>query len=291
MPAMDLARIGFSSACLPGRGLAEAAQVGIDLGFQAYEMLAFDGYCHSQGLLRGFYYDQMTAAERETLRAVASRFRHLSTHAPFMDVPTVSPNPAMRAAARRQLEVSIEAVAYLGGSTTTTHVIPKQIHPFPSFRQEVVDLYRHLGDLAARLGVTVTIETGYPLAVDEFADLVRAINHPAVGANVDVGHLVGLIPREQRGTPEGVARYNDLLEAHLRSLGDKLYHFHLHDVRYSDFRDHRGAGRGIIDYGRLFGVVRQLGYGGLFVFELEEPDTVEALAESRRHIIGAAGLL
>ena len=83
------------------------------------------------------------------------------------------------------------------------------------------------------------------------------------------------------GTAEGAAYYNDLLEDHLRSLGSKLYHFHLHDVRAEDLRDHRACGRGIIDYVRLLRTAADLGYDGLYAFELEEPDKVEALAESR----------
>ncbi len=284
MATFDTTKLGFSSACFAEKTLAEAAETGLAMGFRTYEMLAFDGYRHSQGTLRGFYFDRMTDAEKEALREVAAQFDHVSSHAPFMDVSPFAPNPAMREAAQRQLEVAIEGMAYLGGSTTTTHVIPKQIYPFSEFKHEVVELYRRLGDLAGELGVTVTCETCYPGPVDEFADMVWSIDHPAVGANVDVGHLVGIIPADLRGTEEGVALYNDTLEAHVRSLGEKLLHFHLHDIAVADFRDHKAAGRGFLDYERLFGVIAEIGYEGLFVFELEEPDFVPALEESKARI-------
>jgi len=287
MQHFDASRLGFSSACLAGKTLAEAAEIGLELGFRGYEMLAFDHYRHSQGVLRGFYFEHMTAAERDELRTIADRFDHVSTHAPFIDMPTVAPNPSIRAVAQKQLEIAIDAIAFLGGSTTTTHITPKHIYPLAEFKDEVVELYRRLGDRAAAVGVTITIETGYPTSVAEFADLIWSIDHPAVGANVDVGHLRGTIPAEIKGTPESVALYNDRLEEHIRSLSTKLFHVHLHDTRLSDFRDHRAAGRGFLDYQRVFRVLGELDYAGFFAFELEEPDLIPALIESKACIEAA----
>jgi sugar phosphate isomerase/epimerase len=284
-------RIGFSVASLARTPLAEACRLGQDLGFAAIEFLGFDGYQHSQGPLAGFYFERMTGREREELRALASQFRHVSTHAPFFEMPILSPNPALRAAAVRQLEIAIEAVAYLGGQTTTTHAAPRGTYTMEESWDELVALYRHLGDLAGERGVTVTLETSWPTAIEDFARLVHDIGHPAVGANVDVGHLTPLVPAKVRGTPAEGPYYNDLLEAHLRSLGSKLFHFHLHDVRAGDLRDHRACGRGIIDYARLLRVASELDYRGCLVFELEEPDRVEALAESRECLLRALAAL
>ena len=119
MPLFPGDRLGLSSACHPGLTLDEAAQRGHELGFRTFEMLAFDGYRHSQGILRGFYFEHMTARERDDLRAIADRFDHVSTHAPFIDMTPLAPNPSVRETAVRQLEIAIEAVAFLGGTTTT----------------------------------------------------------------------------------------------------------------------------------------------------------------------------
>ena len=287
MAILDDTRLGFSSACFAGNTLDEAANIGLAMGFSAYEMLGFDGYSHSQGVLSGFYFEHMTDAQREALRQVASRFEHISTHAPFIDIASFAPNPSVRETARRQLEIAVQAVAYLGGSTTTTHIAPAHGGALLDFKDDVVRYYRRLGDLAGEAGVSVTIETGYPGSVHEFADLLWSIDHPAVGANVDVGHLVSTIPSDLRGTQDGVMLYNDTLEEHLRSLGEKILHFHLHDIRFEDFRDHRAAGRGFLDYERLMRVAAELDYQGLFVFELEEPDAQAALAESKSRIESA----
>jgi len=290
MPLFPGDRLGLSSACHPGLTLDEAAQRGHELGFRTFEMLAFDGYRHSQGILRGFYFEHMTARERDDLRAIADRFDHVSTHAPFIDMTPLAPNPSVRETAVRQLEIAIEAVAFLGGTTTTTHVAPRSTWAYEDSLGDLTDLYRRLGDLAGQRAVTVTLETGWPGDVRAFADLVHGIDHPAVGANVDVGHLVGTIPPGLRGTEEGMVLYNDRLEEHVRSLEGRLFHFHLHDVRREDFRDHRAAGRGFLDYPRLMATAAEIGYEGLFVFELEEPDFDQALRDSKLCIERAMGL-
>lgn len=287
MTAFDPARLGFRTACFAGMTLDEAARRGRAMGFKTIELLAFDGYSHSQGVLRGFYFEHMSASEREALRDLVRPFDHVSTHAPFIDMAPLAPNPSVRETAQRQLEIAVEAVAYLAGATTTTHAAPRQGCSFAQWKGEAVELYRRLGDLAGEAGVTVTIETGCPGPIEQFADLVWSVDHPCVGANVDVGHLRALVPAAQTGTAEGAVLYNDLLEAHLRSLGAKLFHCHLHDVRLADFRDHRAAGRGFVDYERLLRVAGELDYRGVLVFELEEPDMEAALAESKGRIEAA----
>lgn len=287
MASFDPARLGFSTACFARTSLPRALELGSAMGFRTLELLAFDGYCHSQGPLSGFYFEHMTGSERDALRQLVSGFDYLSTHAPFIEICPLSPNPSVRETAQRQLEIAIESAAFLGASTTTTHIVPRFGCELADFTQKLTDLYRRLGDLAAAAGVTVTIETGYPVPVEQFAEVVWGIDHPAVGANVDVGHLRGAIPADLRGTPEGAASYNDLLEAHVSSLGTKLLHFHLHDINPDTFRDHRAAGRGFLDYPRLFQTAAEIGYDGLFVFELEEPDLEQALRDSRTTILKA----
>ncbi|MHB8997070.1 MAG: sugar phosphate isomerase/epimerase family protein [Armatimonadota bacterium] len=287
MSGLSLSQFGFSTASLAGHSIPEACRLGHDLGFTVVEFLAFAGYRHSRGEVCGFYYDRMTPDEQAALRELASGFRHVTTHAPFFELPILSPNPALRETAVRQLEIAIEATAAIGGELTVTHAAPKATHTLEQSWDELVALYRHLGDLAAEQGVRVTIETTYPPTVTEFAELIWEIDHPAVGANVDVGHLVPQVPAELRGTEAAPDYYNDLLEQHLRSLGSKLYHFHLHDVRAGDLRDHRACGRGIIDYARVLRVAAELDYQGVFVFELEEPDMVEALTQCQQTIADA----
>jgi sugar phosphate isomerase/epimerase len=280
-----IGRLGFNTACLPNRPLREITDLGAGLGLAGIELLSFADYRHSQGDLAGLYFDRLTWEQKQHLAELTAPFEHLSAHAPFWDIAPFSPNPGIREESRRQLLLATKALADLGGSTITTHVVPKTGYELHEYRPEILDFYRELGDVACDCGVTVTMETGWPLVhVRGFADLVYDIDHPAVGANVDVGHLRGAMSAEEKASAEAPAIYNDLLAAHVASLGQKVYHMHLHDIRREDFRDHRGAGRGFIDYPRLMRQVLELDYQGLLVFELEEPDDEAALAESRQFV-------
>ena len=56
----------------------------------------------------------------------------------------------------------------------------------------------------------------------------------------------------------------------------------LHDVRRTDWQDHRAPGRGFLDFDAILAKLANLPYPHLLTFELEEPDIVPALAESKR---------
>lgn len=287
-----IARLGFSTASLPNRSLAEAARIGRELGFAVIEILAFADYRHSQGDLAGLYFDRLTRTQRALLEDVAAEFEHVSVHAPFWDIAPFAPNPGIREESRRQLRASVEVGAAIGAATITTHVITRHGYGFAEYRDDVIAFYRELGDIAAAHGVTVTIETGFPREIDEFAALIHDIDHESVGANVDVGHLRGLMSPSQQQSDDAAAVYHELLQWHVEALGTKVYHLHLHDIRASDFRDHREYGSGILDLRPVLRRLLELDYRGLAVFELEEPDDVPALQRSReriaRHLRAAA---
>ena len=114
---------------------------------------------------------------------------------------------------------------------------------------------------------------------------MQEIDHPAVGATIDVGHVRGCVPRGRWGTPEGIAELNEHITCLLETLGEKVVHFHIHDVRRADFRDHRGLGdtatNGVIDFPGLVAQVAASNYAGLWILELEDPNPEAALRRSR----------
>jgi sugar phosphate isomerase/epimerase len=152
----------------------------------------------------------------------------------------------------------------------------------------MIDTLRALGDFAADRNLALGIETMQPDSVRDYTELVVAVDHPRVGAVIDTGHIRGStdigIPAERRSTDEGRARFNDVLDALVAGLGDKLLHVHLSDVRSTDWIDHRTIGTGIVDFPRFFESLRRIGYDRLLVLELEEPDTIEALNTSRAYV-------
>jgi sugar phosphate isomerase/epimerase len=124
--------------------------------------------------------------------------------------------------------------------------------------------------------------------VRDYTELIADANHPSVGAVIDTGHIRGStdigLSAERRDSDEARARFNDVLDRLVTVAGSRVFHLHLSDVRRSDWADHREIGSGIIDFPRLFATLRRIGYRGLYVLELEEPDTIGALARSRGYV-------
>ena len=279
--------VGVNTASLAGYSLAEALRVAAELGFQAVELLAFEGASHSQGELCGVWFRDLDTAGQDQLLRLLEPFPRRSLHAPFVDAPLLTYNQRTRACAVAQVEETIDFAAFIGAVAIATHANRRNNLPLDAFWGELLDVYRRLGDYALERGggVRLGVETGYPEGAADFARLVQAIDHPAVGATIDVGHVRGCVPRERWGTPEGIAELNDHIAFLLQTLGEKIMHFHIHDVRRADFRDHRELGdagaNGVIDFARLATQVTASGYAGLWILELEEPDREAALRRSR----------
>ena len=122
-----------------------------------------------------------------------------------------------------------------------------------------------LGDYAADLGLQIALELEpFKLSLlNDVPNMVRFIdevNHPAVGANIDISHLhlAGTKPEE------------------LRSLKGKAIHVHISDC---DGKVHGDLppGRGVVDFVPYLKEVRELQIPGAISIELEyspEPDKI-----------------
>lgn len=278
---MNIQQIASNTASLADYPLYEAINQIREMGFGGIELLAFDGARHSIGDLAGFWFDELTQEERDQLKERLTGFHQIALHAPFIDLPLFTHNPGIQREAVSQIKEAIEAAWFFGAKVVTVHANRKTGFALEEFWSEMVDIFSALGDFAKGCGIQLGIETGYPNTVKDYLKLFLDINHEAVGATVDVGHLVPYIPRQVLQSNEGPGRYNDVLINIVRILGSKIVHFHVHDVRRPDWRDHRAVGTGIINFEPIFMFMDQIGYEGLFSFELEEPEKEAALAESK----------
>jgi sugar phosphate isomerase/epimerase len=168
---------------------------------------------------------------------------------------------------------SVDDSGFWGASVATVHVASEKGVPYREARSELLGFYRELGDRAARHRMRLAIETTRPYRVSEYLDLVESVGLANVGATVDVGHI-GFFREDagvadgDRGSPQGIRRYNDLLMEIVKSLGKKLYHVHINDVRASDWQDHHVPGTGIVDFSRFFRQLGASGYSGLLAAEI-----------------------
>ena len=281
---MDKRQLGSNTASLADYSLFDAIDTIKRMGFVTIEFLAFCNARHSIGNLAGFWFSKLSEAEKNSLKDEITSFYGITIHAPFIDIPLMTYNEAVQRLAIEQICEAIDATSFLGGSLVTIHLNAKTSSKLHEYWDEMVLVSRLLGDYAAKQNVSIGIETGFPPKVDDFVKLITDIDHDAVGANIDVGHLTGSVDSKLRGTDEGEMVYNDNLAELASRLGEKIYHLHLHDVRASDWRDHRQAGTGIIDFRRLFAVLDSFNYTGLMTFELEEQQREEALRQSKKYI-------
>jgi len=279
--------IGTALASLAGLSLHEAIDTARALGFEGIGLLAADNARHSIGSLPGFWWDRMDRVGRYALRRALDGCR-LSVHAPFVDLPLLSYCPHVRNLAGRLVRDSFECAAFLGAETVTIHVQPQPFVSLNGSWSEMLEMVRGLGDTARVLGVRIGIETGYPPDVADFARLIGAVDHPNVGATLDIGHVTIGYPHDRLDTG-GVERTNARITKLVKGLGTKILHAHIHDVRASDWRDHRELGTGIHDMATICTALRSVGYAGLLEFELEETDTLGALARSKAQVERAMG--
>jgi len=136
-----------------------------------------------------------------------------------------------------------------------------------------VEMLKPVIEHAEKEGVLLLIEPEPGLLVetaDQFLELMRHIDSPAVGLNFDIGHaycvgddLATTIPR--------VAQY--------------IRHFHLEDIAATRVHHHLVPGEGAIDFAATFRAIRQIGYDGWVTIELypyvDDPDAAARTALER----------
>lgn len=279
-------RLGASTACLAGYSLLDAIRELRRLGFSTIEIISYTGARHSVGEIPGFDLQRASEPERERVYEATRAFRHISAHMPFQDIQLLARDADVRRRGVDQVKAALDGLAFLRGEMAVVHPgWPERGMTYRDIWPQMLDTFRDLGDYAGNRGIRIGLETMQPASVDEYAALIFDIAHPMVGATIDTGHIRGAsdigLPPERRHTAEGQQRFNDVLAGLFDVVGDKVLHIHLSDVSASDWRDHRQIGTGIIDFARVFRKLTEIGYDGLLVFELEEPDQLGALSASK----------
>jgi len=272
---LNPARLTAAGCCLTNLGFEGTAQAILDLGFNGIEIATFVEKNSPQGDTYPYsVVDQLAQPDKIRLKALVKRFKSVSTHLPYYpDFRPIAADAELRARSRRELLRSVDDSGFWGASVATIHLASEKGLSYRDARTELIEFYRELGDRAAKHGVRLAIETTRPYRVAEYLDLIQSVARANVGATVDVGHI-GFFREDldvadaDRGSPRGIQRYNDLMIEVVKALGPKLFHFHVHDVRPADWKDHYVPGTGIVDFARLFKHLQGVSYQGLFATEI-----------------------
>jgi sugar phosphate isomerase/epimerase len=120
----------------------------------------------------------------------------------------------------------------------------------------LVEGCRELCAIAARHKVPLVFEPEPGMFIDtmeRFGWLYEAVNDPALGLTLDVGHLH--------------CQGEEPIADHLRRWRHVLWNVHIEDTRRG-IHDHLMFGDGEIDFGPVLGALREIGYGGGVYVEL-----------------------
>ena len=126
---------------------------------------------------------------------------------------------------------------------------------------------------AEKEGVLLLVEPEPGLLVetcDQFLELMRHLDSPAVGMNFDIGHAYCVGDEPATSIPK-VAKY--------------IRHFHLEDIAATRVHHHLIPGEGAIDFAAAVRAIRAMKYGGWITIELypyiDDPDEAARTALAR----------
>ncbi|MBS7617116.1 sugar phosphate isomerase/epimerase [Candidatus Bathyarchaeota archaeon] len=262
------------TGCFAGYELFDALNKAEELGFQSVAVMPGPKAKHSLGELTAtlnFY--EADEARRRRIKKAMSRFKRISIHQAWDS----------------EWRKWIDCAAYLGAEIVTVHAgTRKKEELLEQFLKRQVQFFRQIGDYARSKGIKIGVENEGGKYGD-YVSLIKAIKHPLVGATIDVGHCAYFDEVKSISyMGERAKKLNEVICRLARELGKKIYHFHVHNVQpyeQVDFSkipspywksgslvDHRCAADGEIDFPRLFRVLKECGYSGMFELELEEPD-------------------
>ncbi|MFN7934246.1 MAG: sugar phosphate isomerase/epimerase family protein [Bryobacteraceae bacterium] len=266
-------QLGANTA-ITGYSFEQAVRLLKEIGFPVIEIQAMGVPEATAGAFPGFRFGELSGAQKTAMKSLLKGVPHITSHLPYTGLEYFARDKEVAAAAVRVVDEAIDGSAYFGAKMAVLH--PKQGKGFTDEEQwaPMVEQIRKWGDRARGLGMKIGLETGYPASVTDFVRLIREVDHPFVGATIDVGHqgrykeLVAKVPPEKRGTAEGIRAYNDTTLAIIEGLGAKTFHFHIHDIEPETWKEHKPLGTGFVDYERLYALLERIGYKGYFIFEI-----------------------
>jgi sugar phosphate isomerase/epimerase len=141
------------------------------------------------------------------------------------------------------------------------------VEPGASWQQALklfVEGLKPVAEHAEKEGVLLLVEPEPGLLIetmDQFLELMRHVDSPAVGLNFDVGHAF-CVRDDPATTIPRVAKW--------------IRHFHLEDIAATRVHQHLVPGTGAIDFAATLRAIRGIGYDGWLTVELypyvEDPD-------------------
>lgn len=271
--------LGFYTACMTGRPLAEVARWAGEHGFSCLDVAV-----GPEGHL-----DVATIDEREASAVSELLAQHgLAISSLTYAANNLHPHPATRASANAYVRAGVQAAALLGCPTVTTLV---GRNPYASVVENLADAegaFLPIADMAGELGVRVAIENavmenwhpdGYPGNLAYSPELWEWMASIDLFLTLDPAHLVALGIDPLRATEGWVPRIAHVQANDVEILQDRRdrygwpgrtgYRIDPADSRWWTFRL---PGQGGIDWPAMLAMLRAGGFTGTVCVEHADPE-------------------
>lgn len=255
-------KLSFSTNAFVRYTIFEAVEKIAAIGYEAVELLADAPH---------LYAHSVTQRDLEKLRKILDRtglpVANINSNTatgyygrefwePLFEPSFANPEKTLR---RWRIDYTKKCIdmARLFGAPCTS-VTSGRLVPGVSLDEADAFLRESLGEVVAYAedkGVRIGIEYEPGILVEryeELAEVIREMNSPYLGANLDLGHSHVLAE-----DPETV----------ISGLSSKIFHLHVEDIRGRKHR-HLIPGTGDMDFQSLFGMLEHYGYKGFATVEL-----------------------
>ena len=184
---------------------------------------------------------------RNIARKLHEHHLAITLHGPFLDLSAGSPDPAVRAVARKRFEQLLELAPVFKPRTVVCHAGYdwKRYGPFKEeWIESSLDIWSWLADSLLTHGARLMLENVYEDDPEDLRPFLDRLKQQKVGFCLDAGHLF--------------AFGNADLQLWLTSLGSYIGQLHLHD-NHGREDEHIPLGQGRIDFKLLFAHLKSTG--------------------------------
>ncbi len=255
-------RLSFSTNAFVKYSVFEAVERIAAIGYEGVELLADEPHLFADSVsesavdaLRGILHRTGLAVANVNANTAMGYYGRRFWE-PLFEPSLANPDDALRKWRIEYSKKCIDLAAATGApsvSLTSGRVIPgtspEQSMDF--LRDSLGELLEYAGDRSIRIGIEY--EPGLLVErYEELAVLIRQMDSPHLGANLDLGHshVLGEDP-----------------ETVIRGLSSRVFHVHIEDIKAMKHY-HLIPGTGDMDFGELFRILTDYGYEGFVTVEL-----------------------
>lgn len=207
--------------------------------------------------------DQLERDDLEALRESLDWNPALTLHAPFMDMNPGAVDPMIRSVTQVRFRQLINAASVLKPRTAVFHAAYDRWRyggRTDIWLNNSIDTWNKVMDSASGIGLRVAVENVFDEDPEALRMLIETIDNPDFGFCFDTGHfnIFSTVPMEQW----------------FESLGKHLLEVHLHDNE-GDADSHWAIGRGKINFGKFFALMREHSPVPVYTIEAHDADDID----------------